>query len=33
MRALAQKAYGAPPEQAIGSSGKLKFETQNGEPV
>jgi phosphoglycolate phosphatase-like HAD superfamily hydrolase len=33
MRAFAEKTYGVPPEQVIGSSGKLKFEMRNGEPV
>jgi hypothetical protein len=33
MRAFAEKAYGIPPEQVIGSSGKLKFELRDGKPV
>jgi hypothetical protein len=33
MRAFAEKAYNVPPEQVIGSSGKLRFEMQNGKPV
>jgi phosphoglycolate phosphatase-like HAD superfamily hydrolase len=33
MRAFAEKTYGIPPEQVIGSSGKLKFEMRNGKPV
>ena len=33
MRAFAEMTYGVPPEQVIGSSGKLKFEMRNGEPV
>jgi phosphoglycolate phosphatase-like HAD superfamily hydrolase len=33
MRAFAEQAYGIPPEQVIGSSGKLKFEMRNGKPV
>jgi hypothetical protein len=33
MRAFAEKAYGVPPEQVIGSSGKLKFELRDGKPV
>lgn len=33
MRAFAEKTYGVPPEQVIGSSGKLKFEMRDGEPV
>ena len=30
MRAFAEKVYGIPPEQVIGSSGKLKFEMRDG---
>jgi hypothetical protein len=33
MRPWAEKVYGIPPEQVVGSSGKLKFEMRNGEPV
>ena len=33
MRAFAEQAYGIPPEQVIGSSGKLKLEVRNGKPV
>jgi haloacid dehalogenase-like hydrolase len=33
MRAFAEKAYGIPPEQVIGSTGKLKFELRDGKPV
>jgi hypothetical protein len=33
MRAFAEITYGVPPEQVIGSSGKLKFEIRDGEPV
>jgi phosphoglycolate phosphatase-like HAD superfamily hydrolase len=33
MRVWAENAYGIPPEQVVGSSGKLKFELQDGEPV
>src|SRR5271169_5013106 len=33
MRAFAEVTYGVPPEQVIGSSGKLKFEMRDGEPV
>ena len=33
MRAFAEKSYGVPPEQVVGSSGKLKFEMQDGKPV
>jgi phosphoserine phosphatase len=33
MRAFAEITYGVPPEQVIGSSGKLKFEVQDGGPV
>ena len=33
MRTFAELTYGVPPEQVIGSSGKLKFEIRDGEPV
>jgi phosphoglycolate phosphatase-like HAD superfamily hydrolase len=33
MRAFAQQAYGIPPEQVIGSSGKQKFELRDGRAV
>jgi hypothetical protein len=33
MRAFAEKIYDIPPEQVIGSRGKLKFEMRDGEPV
>jgi len=33
MRAFAEKTYGVPPEQVIGSSGKTKFELRDGKPV
>ena len=33
MRAFAEKVYGIPPEQVIGSSGKQKFELRDGNPV
>jgi phosphoglycolate phosphatase-like HAD superfamily hydrolase len=33
MRAFAEKTYGVPPEQVVGSSGKLKFEMRKGQPV
>jgi phosphoglycolate phosphatase-like HAD superfamily hydrolase len=33
MRAFAERVYGIPPEQVIGSSGKLKFEMRDGGPV
>lgn len=33
MRAFTEKVYGIPPEQVIGSSGKLRFESRNGNPV
>ncbi len=33
MRPWTEKVYGIPPEQVIGSSGGLKFEIRNGEPV
>jgi phosphoglycolate phosphatase-like HAD superfamily hydrolase len=33
MQAFAEMTYGVPPEQVIGSSGKLRFEMRDGEPV
>jgi phosphoglycolate phosphatase-like HAD superfamily hydrolase len=33
MRPWAEKVYGIPPEDVIGSSGKLKFEMRDGKPV
>jgi len=33
MRAFAEKTYGVPPEQVVGSSGKTKFEMRDGQPV
>jgi phosphoglycolate phosphatase-like HAD superfamily hydrolase len=33
MRVWAEDAYGVPPEQVIGSSGKLKYELRDGQPV
>jgi phosphoglycolate phosphatase-like HAD superfamily hydrolase len=33
MRAFAEQAYGIPPEQVIGTSGKQKFELRDGKPV
>jgi hypothetical protein len=33
MRVFASDAYGIPPDQIIGSMGKLKYEMQNGKPV
>jgi len=33
VRPWAEQAYGIPPEQVIGSRGKLKFELQDGSPV
>ncbi len=33
MRAFAEKSYGIPPEQVIGSQGKLRFELRGGRPV
>jgi len=33
IRAFADKAYGIPPEQVIGSQGKLKFEFREGKPA
>jgi hypothetical protein len=33
MRPWTEKTYGIPPEQVVGSSGKLKYELKDGEPV
>ena len=33
MRPWTEKVYGIPPEQVIGSSGKLKYEVRDGKPV
>ncbi len=33
MRPWVEKVYGIPPEQVVGSSGKLKFEMSDGKPV
>jgi|SRR5688572_15960864 len=33
MRAFAERAYGIPPEQVVGSQGKLKYEVRDGVPV
>lgn len=33
IRAFAEKTYGIPPEQVLGSSGKLKFEMKDGKPA
>ncbi len=33
MRPWAERVYGIPPEQVIGSSGKLRFEVRDGKPV
>ena len=33
MRPWASKVYGIPPEQIIGSAGKVKYEIRNGKPV
>src|SRR5262249_40141942 len=33
MRAFAEKVYGIPPEQVVGSSGKEQFELRDGKPV
>jgi len=33
MRAFAEKTYGIPPEQVVGSAGKVKFEMRDGVPV
>ena len=32
MRVFAEKTYGIPPEQVLGSSGKLKFDLRDGKP-
>jgi phosphoglycolate phosphatase-like HAD superfamily hydrolase len=33
MRVFAERVYGIPPEQVVGSSGKLSFELRDGKPV
>jgi phosphoserine phosphatase len=33
VRAYSEHAYGIPPEQVVGSSGKLKYEIRDGKPV
>jgi phosphoglycolate phosphatase-like HAD superfamily hydrolase len=33
MRPWVEQAYGIPPEQVVGSSGKVKYDTLNGQPV
>jgi haloacid dehalogenase-like hydrolase len=33
MRAFAERVYGIPPEQVIGSTGKLQFDLRDGKPV
>jgi hypothetical protein len=33
MRGFAERVYGIPPEQVVGSVGKLQFELRDGEPV
>jgi hypothetical protein len=33
MRAFAEQSYGVPPEQVVGSEGKLKFEMRDGQPL
>jgi phosphoglycolate phosphatase-like HAD superfamily hydrolase len=33
MRAFAESAYGIPPEQVVGSQGRLRFERRDGKPV
>ena len=33
MRGFAERVYGIPPEQVVGSTGKLKFEMRDGKPV
>src|SRR5882757_3540408 len=33
MRVFAERVYGIPPEQVVGSSGKLRFELRDGKPL
>jgi hypothetical protein len=33
MRVFAERVYGVPPEQVVGSSGKLRYEVRDGKPV
>jgi len=33
MRAWAERAYGIPPDQVVGSTGKMKYELRDGKPV
>jgi phosphoserine phosphatase len=33
MRVFSERVYGIPPEQVVGSSGKLNFELRDGKPV
>ena len=33
MRAWAERVYGIPPEQVVGSAGRMKLEVRNGQPV
>ena len=33
MRVFAEKVYGIPPEQVVGSTGKLRFDLRDGNPV
>ena len=33
MRAFAERVYGVPPEQVIGSTGKLQFDMRDGRPA
>ena len=33
MRGFAERVYGIPPEQVIGSTGEVKFELRDGKPV
>ena len=33
MRVFAERIYGVPPEQVVGSSGKLNFELRDGKPI
>jgi hypothetical protein len=33
MRVFSERVYGVPPEQVVGSTGKVKFELRDGKPV
>ena len=33
LRVFAEKAYGVPPEQVVGSQGKLRYEVRDGNPI